>query len=212
VLQAALALADEGGLDALTMQGIGRRIGAEAMSLYRHVRNKNEILDGLVDLVFAEIELPEGTDWRAVIRTRALSARAVFARHPWAVGLMDAASRPGPANLRHHDAVLGVLRSAGFSSASASHAYSLLDSYIYGFAIQERSLPIADPETMPEVAAAFLGRLPTAEYPNLARVAADLMAAGYDYGAEFEFGLELILDGLERTRDAGTRRSPAAGT
>jgi AcrR family transcriptional regulator len=211
VLQAALALADEGGLDALTMQGIGRRIGAEAMSLYRHVRNKNEILDGLVDLVFAEIELPEGTDWRAVIRTRALSARAVFARHPWAVGLMDAASRPGPANLRHHDAVLGVLRGAGFSSASASHAYSLLDSYIYGFAIQERSLPIADPETMPEVAAAFLGRLPTAEYPNLARVAADLMAAGYDYGAEFEFGLELILDGLERTRDAGTRRSPAAG-
>ena len=204
VLRAALALADEGGLEALTMQAIGRRVGAEAMSLYRHVRNKDEILEGLVDLVFSEIELPAGApDWRTAMRQRAGSARAVFARHPWAVGLMDAVSRPGPASLRHHDAVLGVLLGAGFSSVAASHAYSLLDSYTYGFAIQERSLPIADPETMPDVAAAFLGQLPAAEYPNLAAVAADLVAVGYDYGAEFELGLELILDGLESARNAG---------
>jgi AcrR family transcriptional regulator len=205
VLQAALALADEGGLEALTMQGVARRLGAEAMSLYRHVRNKEDILDGLVDLVFGEIELaPPGTEWHAAMRRRAISAREALARHPWAIGLLESASRPGPANLRHHDAVLGLLREAGFSSLMATHAYNLLDSFIYGFALQERTLPVATPQALAEFGEAFIRQLPGAAYPHLAAVGSDLMAIGFNYGDEFEFGLDLILDALARAvqRDA----------
>jgi AcrR family transcriptional regulator len=200
-----MALADEGGLEALTMQGIARRLGAEAMSLYRHVRNKEDLLDGLVDLVFGEIELaPPGTDWRTAMRLRAISAREVLARHSWAIGLLESASRPGPANLGHHDAVLGLLRGAGFSSLMATHAYNLLDSYTYGFALQERTLPVATPEALASFGETFIRQLPSDEYPNLAAVGSDLVASGFDYGDEFEFGLDLILDGLQRAvaRDA----------
>src|SRR5712692_7708775 len=152
VLRAAVGSADEGGIEALTMQNIGRRVGAEAMSLYRHVRNKEDILDGSVDIVFSEIDLPSsGTDWKTAMRQRAISAREVLLRHPWAIGLMESRTTPGPANLRHHDSVLGVLREAGFSSGMATHAYNLLDSYIYGFALQQRSLPVATPEALAEV-------------------------------------------------------------
>jgi len=201
VLQAAMDLADEGGLEALTMQNIAQRLGAEAMSLYRHVRNKTEILDGLVDLVFGEIELPpSGTDWRAAMRQRAVSARQVLSRHPWAIGLLESASRPGPANLRHHDAVLGLLREAGFSGLMATHAYNLLDSYIYGFALQERTLPVATPETLAEFGEAFIGQLPGDEYPHLKAVGTELIALGFNYADEFEFGLDLILDGLAQIR------------
>ena len=199
VLQAAMDLADDGGLEALTMQAIAARLDAEAMSLYRHVHNKDEILDGLVDLVFDEIELaPPGTDWRTAMRLRALSARHVLRRHPWAIGLLESASRPGPANLRHHDAVLGVLIQAGFSSLAATHAYNLLDSYIYGFALQERTLPVATPESLAEFGDGFIPQLPGDEYPYLKTVGGDLLASGFDYGFEFEFGLDLILDGIER--------------
>lgn len=202
-LDAALALADEGGLGAITMQNIAHRLGAEAMSLYRHVRNKDEILDGLVDLVFGEIELPPPRmPWRTAMRQRALSARQALGRHPWAIGLLESTSRPGPANLRHHDAVLGVLRGAGFSSLAATHAYNLLDSFIYGFALQERTLPVATPETLTAVGEALIGQLPGDQYPNLKAVGLDLMASGFDYGGEFEFGLDLILDGLEQMRSA----------
>src|SRR6187402_3712337 len=127
VLRAALEVADEGGLEALTMQRVGEAVGAEAMSLYRHVRNKEDLLDGVVDLVFAEIELPPaGVDWRTAMRERAVSARDVLRRHQWAIGLMESRSQPGPANMRHHDAVLGLLLAAGFTSAAATHAYNLL--------------------------------------------------------------------------------------
>jgi len=204
VLQAAMDLADEGGLEALTMQNIARRLGAEAMSLYRHVRNKEDILAGLVDRVFGEIELaPPGTDWKAAMRLRAISAREVLSRHPWAIGLLESARQPGPADLRHHDAVLGLLRDAGFSSLMATHAYNLLDSYIYGFALQERTLPVATPEALAEFGEAFIGQLPGDEYPHLKAVASELMAIGFDYADEFEFGLDLILDGLERARSRG---------
>src|SRR5438270_1645157 len=153
VLRAALALADEGGIEALTMRRLGQALGVEAMSLYNHVANKDDVLDGLVDAVFSEIDLPcDGGDWKTAMRRRAISAREVLGRHRWAIGLMESRANPGPATLRHHDSVLRCLREAGFSIAMAAHAYSALDSYIYGFALQQASLPFATGEQAAEVA------------------------------------------------------------
>jgi len=198
VLRAAVNVADEGGLDALTMQRVGEQVGAEAMSLYRHVRNKEDLLDGIVDLVYAEMELPPaGAEWRSAMRDRAISAREVLRRHPWALSLVESRSSPGPANLRHHDAVSGVLLAAGFSSAMTTHAYNLLDSYIYGFVLQETTLPFATQEEMGAMAESMMGDA-WEIYPNLGRVASELMAAGFAYADEFEYGLDLILDGIER--------------
>jgi AcrR family transcriptional regulator len=142
VLQAAVALADREGVGSLSMRRLARELGVEAMSLYHHVPGKQALLDGMVDLVFGEIELPAADgDWKAAMRRRAVSAREVLARHPWAIALMESRHTPGPANLRHHDAVLGCPRQAGFPVALTAHAYSILDAYIYGFALQEASLP-----------------------------------------------------------------------
>jgi AcrR family transcriptional regulator len=201
VLRAALDLADRGGLEAVTMREVGRAVGVEAMSLYRHVEDKDDVLSGIVDLVFAEIELPsDATAWRAFLRARAISTRTVLGRHPWAIGLLDAQARPGPANLRHHDRVLGALLGAGFSSRTATHAYSLLDSYVYGFVLQERSMPVGTPEGAAESAEAILARMPGELYPNLTAVGRELVEAGFDYGNEFELGLDVVLDGIERIR------------
>jgi AcrR family transcriptional regulator len=204
VLRAAVAVADRGGVGALSMRKLAQELGVEAMSLYHHVANKDDILDGIVDVVFAEIELPTGeAGWRAAMRRRAISAREALRRHPWATGLMESRSTPGPANIRHHDAVLGVLRNAGFSIELAAHAYSLLDSYIYGFALQEASLPFHTPEETAEVAQTIMAEFPADEYPYLAEIATDyVLQPGYDYGNEFLYGLDLILDGLARARDA----------
>jgi AcrR family transcriptional regulator len=169
------------------------------MSLYHHVSNKDEILDGIIDSVFGEIELLHSdTDWRSAMRHRAVSARRVLTRHQWAIPLMESRKNPGPATLRHHDAVLGILRVAGFSIEMAAHAYSLIDSYIYGFALQEAvSLPF-DKDTAPEVAEAMLAKFPTGEYPYLTELATQhVLQPGYDHGSEFEYGLDLILDGLD---------------
>lgn len=199
VLRAALELADEGGLEALTMHRLGRRLGVEAMSLYRHVRNKDDLLDGLVDLVFAEIELPaDRSDWRRVLRERSVSARAALRRHPWAIGLMESRMTPGPANLRSHDETLAVLLDAGFSAAMATHAYNLVDSFVYGFALQETSLPFSNADELAAMGEMLMANVPADAYPSLFRVSGELLAAGFDYGAEFEFGLDLILDGLAR--------------
>jgi AcrR family transcriptional regulator len=142
VLRAATVLADRVGVGSLSMRKLAQELGVEAMSLYHHVANKDDLLDGMVDLVFGEIELPSGdAGWKAAMRRRAISAREALRRHPWATGLMESRSTPGAANLRHHDAVLGILRGAGFSVELAAHAYSLLDSYIYGFALQEKTVP-----------------------------------------------------------------------
>jgi AcrR family transcriptional regulator len=198
VLRAALELADEHGLESLTMQKIGRRLGVEAMSLYRHVENKEDILNGLVDLVLSEIELPaDGIDWKAALRHRALSARRAFARHRWAIGLVESRTQPGAVTLRHHESVLGVLLEAGFSSAMAGHAYNVLDSYIYGFALQEASMPFTTAEEQADFGQTMLQEL-AGEYPYMARVATDFLESGAEYAAEFAFGLDLILDGLER--------------
>src|SRR5688572_16957336 len=143
VLRAAVALADEGGVASLTMRKLAERLGVEAMSLYHHVADKDAIFDGIVDVVFGEIELPASDgNWRAALRARAVSARAALARHPWAIGLMESRPNPGPATLRHHDAVIGCLRAGGFSIAGAAHAYSVLDSYLYGFVLQSTNIPI----------------------------------------------------------------------
>jgi AcrR family transcriptional regulator len=203
VLATAVALADRGGIGSLSMRKLAQELGVEAMSLYHHVANKDDILDGLVDVVFSEIDLPSGEEgWRAAMRRRAISAREALRRHPWATGLMESRPTPGAANLRHHDAVLGVLRGAGFPLELAAHAYSLLDSYIYGFALQEASLPFHTPEEAAQVAQAIMAEFPASEYPHLTEIAVDhVLQPGYDYGNEYLFGLDLILDGLERALD-----------
>jgi AcrR family transcriptional regulator len=203
VLRAGLAFADENGIDSLSMRKLGETLGVEAMSLYNHVANKGELLDGMVDLVFSEIELPSAdSDWRTAMRERALSAREALARHPWAVALMQSRNTPGPATLRHHNAVIGSLRRAGFPIELAAHAFSALDSYIYGFALQEASLPFNTPEETAEMAEIFLSQFPVDEYPHLAELTVEhVLQPGYDYSNEFEYGLDLILDGLEQTRD-----------
>jgi len=202
VVRAAMALADAGGIDALTMRRLGDELGVEAMSLYRHVANKDDLIDGMTDAVFAEIELPSGaTDWRTAMRERAVSVRAALSRHPWATPLMQSRTSPGPATMRHHDTVIGTLRTAGFSVALTAHAFSALDSYIYGFAQQQRSLPFETGEQTAELAEAILAQFPAEAYPHLAELTVQhVLQPGYDYGDEFEFGLDLVLDGLERAR------------
>ena len=203
VLHAAVALADESGSESLSMRKLGEAVGVEAMSLYHHVANKEDLLDGMIDVVFGEIDLPSGGEaWKPAMRQRAISARRVLSRHGWAIGFMESRSSPGPATLRHHDAVIGCLRDAGFSIELAAHAFSVLDSYIYGFALQERSLPFHTPEETAELAQDILAGFPADKYPHLAELTTQhVLRPGYDYGNEFEFGLDLILDGLDRTSD-----------
>jgi AcrR family transcriptional regulator len=201
VLDGAVAVADASGIGALTMRSLALELGVKPMSLYHYVRNKDAILDGIVDIVFAEIELPTaGGDWREQMTRRAESARRALLRHPWAIGLMESRTSPGTATLRHHDAVLGCLRGAGFSLPLTAHAYALLDSYVYGFALQEASLPFDSPETISEVAGQMMEQFASGQYPHLVEMATDhALQPGYAFGDEFAFGLELILDGLERS-------------
>ncbi|TDD11097.1 TetR/AcrR family transcriptional regulator [Nonomuraea deserti] len=198
-------VADEKGVASVTMRKVAEHLKVEAMSLYHHVANKDEILDGIVDLVFSEIELPAGdVDWKTAMRRRAISARHVLSRHPWALGLMDSRRNPGPSTLRHHDSVIGALRAAGFPIAMAAHAFSALDSYIYGFVLQESSLPFSTPEELGDVAETIGRQMPAGVYPHLAEMLADhALQPGYAYADEFGFGLDLILDGLERIPDRG---------
>ncbi|WP_458687321.1 TetR/AcrR family transcriptional regulator [Nocardia tengchongensis] len=202
ILDAAIRVADRGGAEAITMRRVAQELGVEAMSLYHHVPNKDAMLDGVVDAVFTAIELPSpAADWRDALRTRANSARAVLSRHTWALGLLDSRRTPGPATLRHHDAVLGVLRTAGFTLPLAAHAVSLLDSYIGGYVLQETNLPITTPADTNEVAADILDQLPPGELPYLRELIVDhACQPGYDHTGEFDYGLDLILDALEQRR------------
>ena len=201
VLRAALDLADTSGIDALTMRNLGQKLQVEAMSLYNHVANKDDILDGIVDLVFSEIALPSGrAAWKAAMRKRAISAHEALLRHPWAPSLMQSRTKPGPATMRHHDSVLGSLRGAGFTLVMAAHAFSVIDGYVYGFALQQINIPLQSRDQVAEVGENILSRL-AGEYPHLAQMITEhAMKPGYDYADEFEFGLDLILDGLERLR------------
>lgn len=201
VLQHALDLADESGIAALTIRSLAQSMGTKPMSLYYYVANKDEILDGIVDLVFSEIEPPSpGGEWRDEMHRRAHAMRRALKRHPWAVGLLETRSSPGPATLRHHDATLGTLRAAGFSVQLTAHAYALLDSYVYGFALQEAALPFDGRDTAADITTPIVERFSTGEYPHLVEIATEhVLKPGYDFGDEFDFGLDLILDGLSRT-------------
>ncbi len=194
------------GIESLTMRELGLRLGVEAMSLYNHVANKDDILDGMVDLVVSEIDLPsDAVDWKEAMRRRAISAQAVFSRHPWASSLIDSRESSGPARLRYFDWVLGTLRRAGFSLEMAVRAFSLLDSYIYGFGRQQLNMSAGGDITPEEMAEAFLRAIPDDEYPHLREMVVEYaMTAGYDESADFEFGLDLILDGLQRLLDRAT--------
>jgi AcrR family transcriptional regulator len=180
------------------MRKLGAALGVEAMSLYNHVASKSDLVDGMIDIVFGEIDLPSGDDWRAAMRRRAISARRTLRRHPWAIGLMESRASPGPATLRHHDAVLGCLRRAGFSIELTAHAYALLDSYIYGFALQEASLPFGTPEETAQVTQDIYAQFSAGQYPYLTELAvAHVLQPGYSFSDEFETGLDLILDSLQ---------------
>ncbi len=206
VLDGAVAIADASGLAALTIRALAASLGVKPMAIYHHVANKEEILDGIVDQVFGQIDLPApGGDWRAAMRERAASARAVLRRHPWAIALMESRTTPGPATLRHHDTVIGILRTAGFSIGLTAHAYALLDSYVYGFALQEAMLPMGA-EDSPDTAAlagSIMEGFADGAYPHLTELAVEhVIRPGYAFGEEFDFGLDLILAGLGRADDA----------
>jgi AcrR family transcriptional regulator len=220
VVQAAVALARRDGIESLSMRKLADELDTGAMSLYYYVPNKEELLDGMVDVVFSEIELPPtDVDWRTAMRRRAISTREALNRHRWAVGLMESRRSPGPASLRVHNAVLGCLREGGFSIEMTIQAYSVLDAYIYGFALQEKSVPfdsaeegaaVAEGQTreFAEQAEAQQTAALAEDFPYLAEVVAGHVAkVGYDFASAFEYGLDLILDALEQRRDAAARRA-----
>lgn len=203
IVKAAIRVADRGGAEAITMRRVAQQLGVEAMSLYHHVPNKDALLDGVVDAVYADIELPDPAcgDWRDAIRARAHSARTILSRHSWALGLMDSRHHPGPVTLRHLDAVLGVLRQAGFTLPLAAHAVSLIDSYTNGYVLQEATLPARNPGDVELVAGEILRDLPAEQLPNLREmIVGHALRPGYDHTTEFAFGLDLILDALEDRR------------
>jgi len=200
IVVAATALADAGGFESLSMRNLAEDLDAAPMALYRHVANKEDLLDDMVDVVFAEMYPPAiGGDWKQELRERGISARTALIRHPWAVGLMETRMHPGPASATHHNATMGCLREAGFPFGDAVHAYSLLDSYTYGFALQEQTIPFETPEESADMATVTVGER-GGEYPYLAEVVVELGKRGYDYTEEFEFGLDFMLAGLERYR------------
>jgi AcrR family transcriptional regulator len=200
VIEAAVEVADDIGIDAFTIRRLATALDVKPMTIYHHVANKEAIIDGMVDAVFAEIELPTtDEDWRTGMRLRAVSAREVLARHPWATPLLDSRANPGPATLRHHNTVLGCLSGAGFSFEMAGHTMALLDAFVYGFALQEAALPATSGDHMDELADDVMSQLDPEAYPHfVAFVEKRVLAGDYDFADEFTFGLDLILDALEQ--------------
>jgi AcrR family transcriptional regulator len=196
ILEAAMVLADAGGLAGLSMRALGRRLGVEGMAVYHHVENKEALLDSLVDEVFREIALPEGEDWRAGLRTRSVSERLVLRRHPWAIGLVESRGAPGPVTLAHQDQVIGFLRATGFGVRAAVQVLAFLDAYVYGFVLQEVAFP-TEPTPVVETLRDHAAPNP---YPNLAAVVTEVVDAGYDFAEEFDVGLELLLNGIASLR------------
>lgn len=199
VLRAAAELADERGIDAVTMRELGRKLGVEAASLYNHVTGKDDVLDGLVELAVSEIDVPTGVHWKEAMRREARSTRALFERHPWSAALIDSRARTGPNSLSRVDRVLGVLIGAGFSPIDAANATLLVSSYVYGFERQRPTPTATEGPVGTEEARRILSALPDGAYPNAARVAMEYARTLFDLDAAFDFGLDLILDGLERS-------------
>ena len=203
VMAEALRMVDEGGLDVLSMRNLAQALQVEAMSLYNHVQNKEHILDGLVELVVSEIEVPPtGGDWRAAMRRRALSAHAVLMRHPWATMLFVSRMNIGPNMLRYVDATIGCLRGAGFSYPMADHAWTSIDAYVYGFTLQKLNFPLG-PAEYASSASQFLPMIPAAQFPHLNGMSQEVIAGRHDGLHQLDFGLELLLDGIERLRACG---------
>lgn len=210
MLRAAVALADQSGIESLTMRRLGQELRVEAMSLYNHVADKDDILDGIVDLVLSDIDVPPtGTDWKTAMRQRAISAHKVLLAHPWAAMLIMSRYNIGPGMTRYLDAALGRLREGGCSIASALDARTTLDSHLYGFTLQELNLPFEIEETT-QVSADVLTQLPAGEYPHVAEVITEIIQTGR--AENFEIGLDLILDGLERILDRAQESSILSGT
>jgi AcrR family transcriptional regulator len=202
VLRTALLMADRNGIDELSMRRLAQALKVEAMSLYNHVSGKDDLLDGLVDLVAGEIELPAGGgSWRAEMRRRALSAHAVLMRHPWATMLFVSRLNVGPNMLRYVDATIGCLRAGGFSYALADHAWTALDAFIYGFTLHKRNFPL-EPAQYAEAASKFLPLIPAERFPHLHGMSSEVIAGRHDGLHQLELGLDLLLDGLERLRSA----------
>lgn len=209
-LQVAVGLADEGGIEALSMRKLAGELGIEAMSLYYHVKNKNDILDGMIELVVSEMALaPVDADWKSALRERAISERDVLRRHPWAISEMDA--RTTPATLRYHDAIIGSLRSSGFSMPMVGHALSVVDGYVHGFALQEASLPLDAAGDISAVTEEIMAQqeMMAGAFPHLAEMGSSLiLQPDYAYGNEFDFGIGLILDGIEAAHLAEIAGAP----
>ena len=201
IITAAVELADDAqDLAALSMRSVAQRLGVTPMSLYNHVANKEELLDGMVDAVFAEFYAPvPGAEWRSELRRRAITAREALNRHPWAVGLMDSRRNAGSETLLHHDAVIGCLREAGFSLTLTGHAFAVLDAHLYGFLVQEVSMPFEPGQDLAELGNQIVAALPEGQLPYFREFTLEhALQPGYDFGDEFEVGLDLILDGLAR--------------
>lgn len=207
VIEGAVRLADRIGVDALTIRKLADEIDAKPMTIYHHVPNKEAIIDGMVDVVFAEVDLPpENLDWKSAILVRSRSMREALAQHTWAAPLMESRTSPGPATLTHHDAVIGCFRRAGFSFELTATAFATVDAFIYGYALQAAALPGTDGEDVAEVAEAMSDHMPAYLYPHLTEfTVGHVLQPGYDFGVQFEIGLGLILDGLERAADAEAR-------
>jgi AcrR family transcriptional regulator len=204
VLSTALNLADEEGIEALSMRKLAEVLGVKAMSLYNHVANKDDLLDGIVDRVISEIEVPDlRLDWKAAMRRRANSAHEVLLRHPWATMPIVSRINVGSAMLRYVDATLGCLVEAGFSFEMADHAWNAIDGHIYGFTLQELNFPLEASE-YPKVAASFMSMIPYEQYPYMNQLSQRVIDGGYDGLHNFEFGLELILDGLDKLLQVGS--------
>jgi AcrR family transcriptional regulator len=197
IVLAAVRVADRRGLSGVSMRTVGRELGVEAMSLYHHIAGKDDLLDELADWVFTRIALPSPDQpWRPAMIGKAASTRRMLTRHPWALGLIESRRNPGPALLRHHDAVLGCLRSNGFPVALAIHAFSAVDAYVFGFVLSELNLPMEQGESAEEFVKEI--GLPSHTFPYLSEMLAEqVIGQNFSYADEFDYGLELILDGLE---------------
>lgn len=205
IVDTAIRIADAQGTAALTMRAVADALGVQAMSLYNHVANKDAILDHMVDAVFARIEVPDDADWQTAMRVRARTMHRELRSHPWAIALLDSRRAAGMTTLRHHDRTIGVLRRAGFSAAMVAHAMALLDAFVYGFAVQESSLPLERDEDAADLAREVVGGMPTDELPDLTWLATSrVIDADYSFAAEFDYGLDLLLEGIERRIQAGS--------
>lgn len=203
ILRMALLLADSGGIESISMRKIAQSLGVQAMSLYNHVANKDDILGGIVDLVIGEIEVPDlNSDWKDAMRRRSISAHDVLLRHPWAALVIMSRVNVGPASLQYIDATIGCLVNAGFSWVNADRAWNAIDSHIYGFTLQELKFPFK-PEEYPEAAKNGLPLIPAKQYPYMNAMTHQIINREYDGVCCFEFGLEMLLAGLDRLLRSG---------